>query len=53
MFNIVIKIRERRSVFSFVQVMEQRWNESDRGKSKYSGEKPAQCHFVHLKSHMD
>jgi hypothetical protein len=33
--------------------MEQRWNEIDRGKSKYSGKNLSQCHFVHHKSHMD
>jgi hypothetical protein len=27
-------------IFSFFQVMEQRWNEIDRGKPKYSGGKP-------------
>jgi hypothetical protein len=32
--------REIWLVFSFFQVMEQRWNEIDRGKSKYSGRKP-------------
>ena len=43
----------RWSVFSFFRVMEHRWNENDRGKQKYSGEKMHQCHFVHQKSHMD
>jgi hypothetical protein len=32
--------RKMISFFSFVQVMEHRWNETDRGKLKYSGEKP-------------
>jgi hypothetical protein len=34
-------------------VMEHRWNETDRGKPKYSGKNLSQCHFVHHKSHMD
>jgi hypothetical protein len=34
-------------------VMEHRWNEIGRGKSKYSGKNVSQCHFVHHKSHMD
>jgi hypothetical protein len=33
--------------------MEHRWNETDRGKPKYSGKNMSQCHFVHHKSHMD
>jgi hypothetical protein len=32
--------------------MEQRWNEIDRGKPKYSEKNLSQCHFVHHKSHM-
>jgi hypothetical protein len=42
-------------LFSFVLflVMEHRWNETDRGKPKYSGKNLSQCHFVHNKSHMD
>jgi hypothetical protein len=39
--------------FSFLQVMEHRWNEIDRGKPKYSGKNLSQCHFVQYKSHMD
>jgi hypothetical protein len=37
----------------FSILMEQRWNEIDRGKPKYSEKKLSQCHFVHHKSHMD
>jgi hypothetical protein len=33
--------------------MEQRWNEIDRGKPKYSGKNLSQYDFVHHKSHMD
>jgi hypothetical protein len=39
--------------FLFFQVMELRWNEIDRGKPKYSGKNLSQCHFIHLKNHMD
>jgi hypothetical protein len=39
--------------FVLFLVMEHRWNESDRGKPKYSGINLSQCHFVHHKSHMD
>jgi hypothetical protein len=39
-------------VFSFFQVMEHRWKETDRGKPKYSRKNLSHCHFVH-KSHMD
>jgi hypothetical protein len=34
-------------------VMEHRWNETYRGKPKYSGKNLSQCHFFHHKSHMD
>jgi hypothetical protein len=37
----------------FFLVMEHRWNETDRGKPKYSGKNLSQCHFVHHKTHMD
>jgi hypothetical protein len=39
--------------FSFLQVMEHRWNEIDRGKPKYSDKNLSQCYFVHHKSYMD
>jgi hypothetical protein len=32
--------RERLQVFSFFQVMQHQWNETDKGKPKYSGKKP-------------
>jgi hypothetical protein len=32
-------------IFSFFRVMEHRWNEIDRGKPKYSGEKPVPVPF--------
>jgi hypothetical protein len=41
------------SLFSFFRVMEHRWNETDRGKQKYSGKILSQCHFLHHKFHMD
>jgi hypothetical protein len=40
-------------LFLFFQVIEHRWNESDRGKPKYSGKNLSQCHLVHHKSHME
>jgi hypothetical protein len=39
--------------FSFFKVMEHRWNETDSGKPKYSGENPSQYHSVRHKSHLD
>jgi hypothetical protein len=39
--------------FLFFQVMKHRWNETDRGKLKYSRKNLSQCHFLHHKAHMD
>jgi hypothetical protein len=33
--------------------MEQRWNDTDRGKPKESEKNLFQCHFVHHKSYME
>jgi hypothetical protein len=41
------------SFYSFFLAMEHRWNETDRGKPKYSGKNMSHCHFVHHKSHVD
>jgi hypothetical protein len=41
------------SAFSFVRVMEHRWNKIYRGKPKYSGKNLTQCNFVHHKPHVD
>jgi hypothetical protein len=32
--------------------MEHRWNDTDRGKPKFSATNLSQCHFVHHKSHL-
>jgi hypothetical protein len=40
-------------IFVLFLVMENRWNEIDRGKPKNSGKNLSQCYFVHHKSHMD
>jgi hypothetical protein len=39
--------------FPFFCVLEQRWNEIDRGKLKYLGKNLSQCHFFHPISFMD
>jgi hypothetical protein len=39
--------------FSFIQIMEHRWNEIERRKPKYLGKNLSKCHFVLHKSHMD
>jgi hypothetical protein len=54
LFNPVMKIKRKMiRFFLFLQEMEHRWNEMDRGKPKYSGENLSQCYFAHHKSHMD
>jgi hypothetical protein len=40
-------------IFVLFLVMERQWNETDRGKPKYSGKNLSQCHVVHHKCHMD
>jgi hypothetical protein len=49
----VKKMKDDQFFFSFLQVMERRWNEINRGKPKYSGKNLSQYHFIHHKSHMD
>jgi hypothetical protein len=39
-------------VFSFFQVMEDRWNEMDGENRSTRGKNLSQCHLVHHKSHM-
>jgi hypothetical protein len=39
--------------FFVLQVVEHRWNETDRGKPRYSAQNMPQCHFIHHKSHID
>jgi hypothetical protein len=46
-------VKKMDSFFSYFQVTEHRWSETDRGKLKYSGINLSQWHFVHHKSHMD
>jgi hypothetical protein len=41
------------NIFVLFLVMEQRSNEIDTGKPKYSEKNLSQCYFVHHKSHMD
>ena len=45
--------KEKDYQFSFVQVMENRWNEIDTVNPKYSGKNLSHCLFVHHKSHVD
>jgi hypothetical protein len=41
------------NIFLLFHLMEHRWNETDKGKPKYSEKNLSQCHFVHHKLHMD
>jgi hypothetical protein len=51
--NPVMKMMMIIVIFYPFLVMEHRWNETDRGKPKYSGKNLSQCHFFHHKSHTD
>jgi hypothetical protein len=48
---LVMKMNRKMISFSFFNVMEDRWNEMDRGKPKYWRKNLS--HFVHHKSHID
>jgi hypothetical protein len=49
MMMIIISIL----LFVLFLVMEHQWNETDRGRPKYSGKNLSQCHFANHKSHVD
>jgi hypothetical protein len=40
-------------IIAIFQIVDHRWNETDRGKPKCSRKKLSQFHFCHHKSHMD
>jgi hypothetical protein len=42
----VMKMTVMMIIFVLFLIMEHRWNETDRGKPKYSGKNLSQCHFV-------
>jgi hypothetical protein len=44
---------ENGEIFCFSILMEHQWNETNRGKTKYSGKNLSQCHFVHHKFLME
>jgi hypothetical protein len=50
--SIVMKMKEKIIRFLIFLVMEQRWDEIDKGKPTYLGKNLSQYHFVHQKSHM-
>jgi hypothetical protein len=50
--NLIMKMKIM-TIFVLFQVVEHRWNETDREKPTYSVNKLSQCHFVPCKSHMD